>query len=111
MATFVRDTATPCRAEDGLSRDHCSVEEQIGCYVAGDEFTDDDLAKLDGEGRCVITEHQIRLVQCLYLERLTYAESSSRWPPSWNPGKAREFHIGRGKYVEMSTFICTKHSI
>ena len=64
VATFVRDTSTPCRAEDGLSSDHCSMEDQIGCYSGESEFTTDELAKLDGEGRCVITEHQIRLVLC-----------------------------------------------
>jgi len=67
VATFVRDCATPSRAEDGLSSSHCCVEDQIGSYVDQSEFTADELAKLDGEGRCVITEHQIRSVYCKYL--------------------------------------------
>jgi len=61
VATFVRDTATPTRAEDGLTSGRCSMEDQIGCYDGEIEFTADELTKLDGEGRCVITEHQIRL--------------------------------------------------
>jgi len=67
VATFVRDKATPCRAEDGLSSGRCSVEDQVGGYGGDDEFTADELALLDGEGRCVITEHQITLVFCDYL--------------------------------------------
>jgi len=62
VATFVRDSATPYRAEDGLTSNHRCVEDEVGCYSGENEFTDDELAKLDGEGRCVITEHQIRLV-------------------------------------------------
>ena len=70
MATFVRDCATPVRAEDGLSSGRCCTEDQIGSYCDESEFTADELTKLDGEGRCVITEHQIReirFVQCEYL--------------------------------------------
>jgi len=42
-----------------------SMEDQIGSYGDESEFTAEELAKLDGEGRCVITEHQIRLVPSL----------------------------------------------
>ena len=66
VATFVRDTATPCRADDGLSSNRCSVEDPIGCYGDESEFTADELAKLDSEGRCVITEHQIRFALLEY---------------------------------------------
>jgi len=59
VATFVRDCTTPNRAEDGLSSGHCGMEDQIGSYGDESEFTAEELAKLDGEGRCVITEHQI----------------------------------------------------
>ena len=62
VATFVRDSATPIRGEDGLSSSCCCMEDQIGSYGDESEFTAEELAKLDGEGRCVITEHQIRLV-------------------------------------------------
>jgi len=64
VATFVRDTATPCQAEDGLATEHLSVQDgRIRCCTNMDsDFTADELAKLDSEGRCVITEHQITLV-------------------------------------------------
>ena len=62
VATFVRDCATPSRAEDGLSSSHCCTEDRIGSYADESEFTADELAKLDSEGRCVITEHLMRLV-------------------------------------------------
>jgi len=61
VATFVRDTLTPFTAEDGLSSSCSSSEDPVGCYDGETEFTADELIKLDSEGRCVITEHQIRL--------------------------------------------------
>ena len=62
VATFVRDPATPCRAEGVLSGDGHSLEDQICCYSGENEFTADELTELDSEGRCVITEYQMRLV-------------------------------------------------
>jgi len=61
VATFVRDSASPCRAEDSLSSGISSVDDLVGCYGDQSDFTADELAKLNSEGRCVATEHHIRL--------------------------------------------------
>jgi len=74
VATFVRDTMTPIKAEQGLTIAHSgeglTSDQRIGCY--GNQmsyFTEDELALLDKEGRTVITEHTIKYVftYCLYL--------------------------------------------
>ena len=50
---------TPSRAEEGLAG-VLSNHQDIGCYKL-EEFTDEELTSLDSEGRCVITEHKIKL--------------------------------------------------
>ena len=59
VATFVRDTYTPIKAEDELSGMSCS-DDVIGHYGDQSDFSDEELASLDNEGRTVITQHQLR---------------------------------------------------
>ena len=63
VATFVRNSATPARAEEGLSGLlTTSVEtDYVGCYGDQSEFDDTDLQALDNEGRAIITQHNVRL--------------------------------------------------
>jgi AP endonuclease 2 len=63
VATFARDIATPLRAEGGLSGTCVEpASQRVAGFEHEDEFTKEELAKLDSEGRCVITEHCIVLV-------------------------------------------------
>lgn len=58
VATFCRDSTTPCAAEEGLTS-AWTDEPAIGCYGNTEEFTTDQLACLDKEGRTVLTEHEL----------------------------------------------------
>ncbi|XP_038604227.1 DNA-(apurinic or apyrimidinic site) endonuclease 2 [Tachyglossus aculeatus] len=60
VATFCKDSATPVAAEEGLSGLLANNQGAIGCYGNTQEFTEDELRALDGEGRAVITQHRIR---------------------------------------------------
>ena len=61
VANFCRDSATPHKAEDGLSGVLTLKEEgRVGCYGNLTSFDDDELQALDAEGRAVITQHKIK---------------------------------------------------
>lgn len=59
-ANFCKDAATPFRAEEGLS-DVLSrhLEDTVGSYGNHGEFETEELHRLDGEGRAVITQHEV----------------------------------------------------
>ena len=59
-ANFCKDEATPTGAEEGLSGQLVNQSEgNIGCLASLAEFGTSELLSLDGEGRAVITQHQI----------------------------------------------------
>ncbi|PVD24879.1 hypothetical protein C0Q70_15369 [Pomacea canaliculata] len=62
-ANFCKDAATPFRAEEGLS-DVLSrhLEDTVGSYGNHGEFETEELHRLDGEGRAVITQHEVELL-------------------------------------------------
>lgn len=64
VATFVRDGATPWKAEDGLTGISHEEDEElcIGHYGDHSSFTYEELEALDREGRCVMTQHIIKFV-------------------------------------------------
>jgi len=60
VATFVKDSATPVKAEEGLAGNTASNDDtQIGCYGDHCGFTSEELNALDREGRTMITQHRI----------------------------------------------------
>ncbi|XP_055882291.1 DNA-(apurinic or apyrimidinic site) endonuclease 2-like [Biomphalaria glabrata] len=61
-ANYCKKTASPNKAEEGLTG-KCSnhSETTVGCYGNMESYSDNDLEALDAEGRCVITQHKIRL--------------------------------------------------
>ena len=61
VANFCKDSATPYKAEEGLSGVVTLKEEgSVGCYGNHSTFSDDELQALDAEGRAVITQHKIK---------------------------------------------------
>lgn len=60
MATFVKDNATPVKAEEGLTGTLQSPDDDgcIGYYGNQSNFSDEELQALDREGRTVITQHK-----------------------------------------------------
>ena len=65
MATFCKDSSTPFRSEEGLSGTLSSSDndDAVGCYEGiNEEFTTDELKSLDAEGRCVVTQHNLKVV-------------------------------------------------
>ncbi|KAK6175087.1 hypothetical protein SNE40_013622 [Patella caerulea] len=63
VATFCKDTAAPCKAEEGLSGILTSQsEDSVGFYGNLNDFDGEDkeLESLDAEGRAVITQHRIK---------------------------------------------------
>uniref|UniRef100_A0A2K5CA05 DNA-(apurinic or apyrimidinic site) endonuclease n=1 Tax=Aotus nancymaae TaxID=37293 RepID=A0A2K5CA05_AOTNA len=58
VATFCKDSAPPLAAEEGLSGLFATQNGDVGCYGNMDEFTQEEL--LDGEGRALFTQHNIR---------------------------------------------------
>ena len=62
MATFAKNTSTPVFAEEGIA----SVDlTDIGCHGDYSNFTPEEIASLDNEGRCVMTLHTLRFEDCL----------------------------------------------
>jgi len=60
VATFVKDSTTPVKAEEGLAGNTASNDDtQIGCYGDHCGFTSEELNALDREGRTMITQHRI----------------------------------------------------
>ena len=61
VATYVRDSGTPWKAEEGLSGGFRSdnEEENIGFYGDQSEFSDEELQALDNEGRTIMTQHKM----------------------------------------------------
>ncbi|KAM9855700.1 DNA-(apurinic or apyrimidinic site) endonuclease 2 [Aulostomus maculatus] len=59
VATYCKDSATPCAAEEGLTGLLANHEGAVGCYADLSEFTNEELQLLDNEGRAVITRHRI----------------------------------------------------
>ncbi len=61
VATYVKDGATPWKAEEGLLGGLRSDNEDdnIGCYGDQSDFSDEELQSLDNEGRCIITKHKL----------------------------------------------------
>ncbi|XP_076469569.1 DNA-(apurinic or apyrimidinic site) endonuclease 2-like isoform X2 [Babylonia areolata] len=84
-ANFCRHGATPCGAEEGLSGQLCQAQGDIGCWGSTGHFTPQQLRSLDGEGRAVLTQHQIEVVDQVkdvviinvYVPRA--AEREDRW--------------------------------
>lgn len=74
MATFVRDGATPWKAEDGLTGLLHEEDEELCIGHLGDHssFTNEELEALDREGRCVMTQHVIRCVRAFTVLSLNY---------------------------------------
>ncbi|XP_034251614.1 DNA-(apurinic or apyrimidinic site) lyase 2-like isoform X2 [Thrips palmi] len=63
VATFCRESATPICAEEGLSGILQSKAQfdTVGCYDGlENEFSPQELKRLDSEGRTVITQHKIQ---------------------------------------------------
>ncbi len=61
VATYVKDSAIPIRAEEGLSGQIASdhLDDNIGHYGNQTDFTEEELQSLDNEGRTIITQHSI----------------------------------------------------
>lgn len=59
VATFCKDRATPCAAEEGLSGLLTSHDGAVKCYGDHTDFSTEELQLLDNEGRAVITKHKI----------------------------------------------------
>uniref|UniRef100_A0A8C6V0B7 DNA-(apurinic or apyrimidinic site) endonuclease n=1 Tax=Neogobius melanostomus TaxID=47308 RepID=A0A8C6V0B7_9GOBI len=59
VATFCKDQATPCAAEEGLTGLLTSHDGAVRCYGDQTEFSNEELQLLDNEGRAVITKHRI----------------------------------------------------
>ncbi|KAK5864072.1 hypothetical protein PBY51_001046 [Eleginops maclovinus] len=59
VATYCKDSATPCAAEEGLTGLLTHHEGAVGCYGDQSEFSSEELQLLDNEGRAVITQHRI----------------------------------------------------
>ena len=60
VATFVKDSATPIKAEEGLAGILGSSDDtQVGCYGDHSGFITEELNALDREGRTMITQHRI----------------------------------------------------
>ncbi len=69
----MKDSATPFKAEEGLSglltsSNHGSQGSVIGCYGDQSEFSDDELQALDNEGRTVITQHKLLYVHDVVMQ-------------------------------------------
>uniref|UniRef100_A0AAV2M029 DNA-(apurinic or apyrimidinic site) endonuclease n=1 Tax=Knipowitschia caucasica TaxID=637954 RepID=A0AAV2M029_KNICA len=60
VATYCKDQATPCAAEEGLTGLLTSHNEVVGAYGDHTEFSNEELQLLDNEGRAVITQHRIK---------------------------------------------------
>ncbi|KAJ1530738.1 hypothetical protein ONE63_005593 [Megalurothrips usitatus] len=63
VATFCRERATPMRAEEGLSGtlQNQDQSDTVGCTNGiENEFSPQELKRLDSEGRTVITQHKIK---------------------------------------------------
>ncbi|CAL1539903.1 unnamed protein product [Lymnaea stagnalis] len=61
-ANYCKKTTAPVKAEEGLTGKLSSHNQTaVGCYGNMKGFSNDDLEALDVEGRCVITQHKIRL--------------------------------------------------
>ncbi|EDO46129.1 predicted protein [Nematostella vectensis] len=58
VATFCKDSTTPLAAEEGLTS-QLSASPDIGFYGDDEEFTSDQLSRLDSEGRTILTEHTL----------------------------------------------------
>ena len=61
VATYVKESATPIKCEEGLSGllSTDNSEQNIGCYGNQGNFTDESLKNLDNEGRTIITQHRV----------------------------------------------------
>ncbi|KAL3064789.1 hypothetical protein OYC64_000926 [Pagothenia borchgrevinki] len=59
VATYCKDSATPCAAEEGLTGLLTHHEGAVGCYGDQSEFCSEELQLLDNEGRTVITQHRV----------------------------------------------------
>ncbi|XP_020785420.1 DNA-(apurinic or apyrimidinic site) lyase 2 [Boleophthalmus pectinirostris] len=59
VATYCKDQATPCAAEEGLTGLLTSHDGAVKCYGDHAEFSNEELQLLDNEGRAVITQHRI----------------------------------------------------
>ena len=60
VATFVKDTCVPLKAEEGISGLFVSDNNDvIGSLGDQTEFSAEEIHSLDSEGRTVITQHKI----------------------------------------------------
>ncbi|KAJ0036979.1 hypothetical protein NQD34_005656 [Periophthalmus magnuspinnatus] len=59
VATYCKDRATPCAAEEGLTGLLTSHDGAVGCYGDQTGFSNEELQLLDNEGHAVITQHQV----------------------------------------------------
>ncbi|RUS85110.1 hypothetical protein EGW08_007115, partial [Elysia chlorotica] len=61
-ANYCSRLCTPVRAEEGLTgRLQVDEETSVGCFGNTNAYSEKDLEALDAEGRCVITQHRLRL--------------------------------------------------
>ncbi|XP_052284812.1 DNA-(apurinic or apyrimidinic site) endonuclease 2-like [Dreissena polymorpha] len=61
VANYCKDSATPVKAEEGLSGGLTTNKNgSIGCYGNQTSFLEDELKDLDAEGRTIITQHRVR---------------------------------------------------
>ncbi|GFN84521.1 DNA-(apurinic or apyrimidinic site) lyase [Plakobranchus ocellatus] len=61
-ANYCSKHSSPVKAEEGLTgRLQVDAETSVGCYGNFSAYSEKDLDALDAEGRCVITQHKLRL--------------------------------------------------
>jgi len=60
VATFCRSDATPVQAEEGITGMFRVKDGVEGGEDVNKEFTNDELRRLDAEGRCVMTRHKVK---------------------------------------------------
>ena len=61
VATFVKDSHTPVKAEEGLSGLlRKGYADEVGIVGNTEPFDEEELTSLDNEGRCVITQHEFK---------------------------------------------------
>ncbi|CAL8319341.1 unnamed protein product [Merluccius merluccius] len=58
VATYCKDSVAPFAAEEGLTGLLGGHAGGVGCYGDHEQFCDDELQRLDNEGRAVITQHR-----------------------------------------------------
>lgn len=121
-AIFVKDNATPVRAEEGLSNvlTDPSERDTIGCYP-DNNYSYEELRKIDWEGRAVLTQHSFEIegsneikdlvIINVYCPRAGESEERQEYKMQfYNLLQARaECLINDGKHVIISGDFNTSH--